>query len=172
MTLKGRQSTVVQRANSTAKCLNLNRHSTTNYEGRCLNLSGPQQPHKPNQENINSTCFRELLQRLCEPLYVKNLRTMSNTQESESSSMVSNSLQTYGLQPARLLCLLESPGKIIGVGSHTLLQGFFLTQELNPCLLCLLLWQVGSLLLVLPGKPNLDSSSLIKQYQFLLEGYL
>ena len=36
---------------------------------------------------------------------------------------------------------------------HALLQGFFLTQGLNPCLLCLLHWQVGSLPLTPPGKP-------------------
>ena len=31
------------------------------------------------------------------------------------------------------------------MGSHSLLQGIFLTQGLNPCLFCLLSWQVGSL---------------------------
>ena len=30
-------------------------------------------------------------------------------------------------------------------GCHALLQGIFLTQGSNPCLLCLLHWQVGSL---------------------------
>ena len=39
----------------------------------------------------------------------------------------------YGLQPA-----WDSPGKNTGVGCHALLQGIFLTQGLNPCLLCLL----------------------------------
>ena len=34
-----------------------------------------------------------------------------------------------------------------------LLQGFFPTQGLNQCLLCLLYWQAGSLPLVPPGKP-------------------
>ena len=33
----------------------------------------------------------------------------------------------------------------IEAGCHALLQGIFLTQELNWCLLCLLHWQVGSL---------------------------
>ena len=32
----------------------------------------------------------------------------------------------------------DSPGKNTRVGCHFLLQGIFLTQELNPCLLCLL----------------------------------
>ena len=44
-------------------------------------------------------------------------------------------------------------GKNVGVGCHVLLQGIFLTQQLNPHLLCLLHWQVGSLPLAAPGKP-------------------
>ena len=46
---------------------------------------------------------------------------------------------------------IEFPGKNTGVSCHFLLQGFFLTQGLNLCLLCLL--QVDSLPLVPPGKP-------------------
>ena len=38
----------------------------------------------------------------------------------------------------------DSPGKNIGLGCHALLQGIFPTQELNPHLLCLLHWQMGS----------------------------
>ena len=41
--------------------------------------------------------------------------------------------------------LWNFPGKNAGVGCHALLQGIFLTQGLNPGLLCLLHWQVGSL---------------------------
>ena len=40
---------------------------------------------------------------------------------------------------------MNFPGKNTGVGCHFLLQGIFLTQGLNPCLLCLLHWQVDSL---------------------------
>ena len=47
--------------------------------------------------------------------------------------------------PANPFCPWDSPGKNIGVGGHALLQGIFLTQGLNPHLLCLLNWQVGSL---------------------------
>ena len=43
---------------------------------------------------------------------------------------------------------------------HALLQGIFLTQGLNPALLHLLHWQVGSLPLAPPGKPNSVPSSL------------
>ena len=35
----------------------------------------------------------------------------------------------------RFLCPWNSPGKNIGVGSHSLLQGIFPTQGLNPGLL-------------------------------------
>ena len=35
----------------------------------------------------------------------------------------------------RLLCPWDSPGKNTGVGCHALLQGIFLTQGSNPCLL-------------------------------------
>ena len=48
---------------------------------------------------------------------------------------MSDSLQPYGLSPARLLCPWDSPGKNTGVGSHTLLQGIFLTQVSNWSLL-------------------------------------
>ena len=50
-------------------------------------------------------------------------------------SFVSNSFRTHGLQPTSLLCSWDSPGKNTGVGSHSLLQGIFPTQGLNPGLL-------------------------------------
>ena len=43
-----------------------------------------------------------------------------------------------------------SPGKNTGMSCHALLQGIFLTQRSNPCLLCLLHWQAGSLPLAPP----------------------
>ena len=45
--------------------------------------------------------------------------------------------QRYGLQPVRLLCPWDSPGKNTEVGCHALLQGIFPTQGLNLYLLCL-----------------------------------
>ena len=44
-------------------------------------------------------------------------------------------LRPHGLQPARLLCPQDSPGKNTGVGCHFLLQGIFPAQELNLGLL-------------------------------------
>ena len=70
------------------------------------------------------------------------------------SSVVSDSLQPQGLQPSRFLCPWNFPGKNTEVGCHFLLQRIFITQGLNPCLLCLLHWQANSLLLVPPGKPS------------------
>ena len=49
----------------------------------------------------------------------------------------------------------DSPGKNTGVGGHAFLQGIFLTHGPNPCLFCLLYWQMGSLPLSPPGKPKL-----------------
>ena len=62
-----------------------------------------------------------------------------------------NSLETYRLQSTSLLCPWDSPGRNTGVGCHALLQGIFLTQGLNLRFLCLLHWQVVSLLLTPPG---------------------
>ena len=50
----------------------------------------------------------------------------------------------HGLQPARLLCPWDFPGKNTGVGCHFRLQGIFLTQGSNRHLLH---WQADSLLL-------------------------
>ena len=43
--------------------------------------------------------------------------------------------------------------KHTGAGCHFLFQGIFLTQDSNPCLLCLLHWQADCLPIVPPGKP-------------------
>ena len=51
--------------------------------------------------------------------------------ESESHSVVFNSLLPCGLQPAKLLCPWNSPGKNTEVGSCSLLQGISPAQGLN-----------------------------------------
>ena len=48
----------------------------------------------------------------------------------------------------------DSPGKNTGVGCHAILQGIFPTQGSNLSLLCLLHWQVDSLSLAPPAKPE------------------
>ena len=67
-----------------------------------------------------------------------------------SHSVVSNSLQLHGAQPARLLCPWDSPGNNAGVGCHALLQGIFPTQGSNWNLLH---WQMDSLLTSRQGSP-------------------
>ena len=52
------------------------------------------------------------------------------THESESHSVVSDSLPPYGLHSP-----WNSPGQNTGVGSRSLLQGIFPTQGSNPGLL-------------------------------------
>ena len=59
-----------------------------------------------------------------------------------SRSVMSDSLQPYGLKPTSLLCPLIFPGKNTGECCHFLLQVIVLTQELNPRLLH---WQADSL---------------------------
>ena len=44
-------------------------------------------------------------------------------------------LRPHGLEPARLLCPWDFPGKNTEVDCHFLLQGIFPTQGSNPCLL-------------------------------------
>ena len=54
---------------------------------------------------------------------------------SVSRSVVPDSLQPHGLQPSRLLCPWDFPGKDTGVGCYFLLQGIFPTQGSNAGLL-------------------------------------
>ena len=68
-------------------------------------------------------------------IYIPSTLGTSEKCESVSCSVVPDSLQPRGLQPARLLCPWDSPGKNTGVGCHFLLQGLFLTQGSNSHLL-------------------------------------
>ena len=55
-----------------------------------------------------------------------------------SQKVMSHSLPSHGLQPARLLCPWDFPGKHTEVACHFLLQGIFPTQGSNGHLLHLL----------------------------------
>ena len=88
-------------------------------------------------------------------IYPWGLKGVDTTEATQHAGM-------RGLKSTRLLCPWNSPGKNTGVGCHALLQGIFLTQELNTHLLCLLHWLVGSLLLAPLGKPGLQSMELQK----------
>ena len=50
------------------------------------------------------------------------------------AQLLSDSMKPHKLQPTRLLCPWNSPGKKTAVGSHSLLQGIFLTHGLTLCI--------------------------------------
>ena len=78
------------------------------------------------------------------------LITYSTERACSVVSVMSDSLRPTGLWPTRLLCPWDLPGKNAGVGCHSLFQGIFLTQRLNPLLVH---WQVDSLPLSHLGSP-------------------
>ena len=61
-----------------------------------------------------------------------NESTLATMRVAQSSPTL---LWPHGMQPVRLLCLWNSPGKNTGVGSHSLLQGLFLARGSNLGLL-------------------------------------
>ena len=68
--------------------------------------------------------------------HLRNCNLSSNRKvKVKGCSVVSNSLRPHGLQPIRILCPWNSPGKNTGVGCHFLFQGIFWTSGSNPCLL-------------------------------------
>ena len=75
------------------------------------------------------------------------------TEKNKASFQRIGSEQSSEILATRFFHAWNSPGKNTGVDSYSLLQGIFPAQGLNLHLLCLLLWQVGSLPLALPGKP-------------------
>ena len=87
----------------------------------------------------------------CQSTVISTLRQVSistNLTLSNVACLVwSESLQPQGLQPTRILCPWNFPGKNIRVDCHFLLQGIFPTQRSNSGLLYLLDWQADSLLL-------------------------
>ena len=84
------------------------------------------------------------------------LMFITNAMQRQDTSVVSNSSWRYGRHAYQAPMPWDSPGKNTGVGCYSLLQGIFLTQGSNLCLLHLLHWQEGSLPLVPPGKPQLS----------------
>ena len=70
--------------------------------------------------------------------------------------------------PPLWICPWDSPAKDTGVGCHVLLQGIFPTEGLNPCLLCLLHWQAGSLPLAPLGKLPVDLDPSFSSYSLSL----
>ena len=81
------------------------------------------------------------------------IHKMTESKRVLKSSVVSISLRPDGLQPARLHCPWDFPGKNTGLGCQFLLQGIILTQGSNPGLLHLLRGQADSLPLRHLGRP-------------------
>ena len=67
----------------------------------------------------------------------------------------------------RLLCPWDFPGKNAGVGYHFLLQGIFLTQELNKHLLHLQHWQAASLPLCTLGSTRQKTGNFFTDFIFI-----
>ena len=68
-----------------------------------------------------------------------------------SRSVMFDSSRPMDCRATRFLCPWNSPGKNTGVGSHSLLQGIFLTQGVNPVSPTL---QVDPFPREAPGKPG------------------
>ena len=115
---------------------------------------GPQMLH----DLINITVFTVAIGQTKMKGEIKTTKSRQNRPK-----VVSQSLRSYGLYPARLLCPWDSPSKNTGVGCHFFLQGIFPTQGSNLCLLHLLHWQVDSLPLSYTGKLTSSYTSLIIQ---------
>ena len=73
-------------------------------------------------------------------------------------------LWPHGLQPTRVLCPWDSPGKNTVVGCHFFLHGIFPTLGSNVHLLCLLHWQAGSLPLCHLGSPDVTNTLHLGRY--------
>ena len=86
------------------------------------------------RRNINKLRYTDDTTFMAESKELKSL-LMKVKSESEVAQSCPDSSRPHGLQPTRLLCPWDFPGKSIGVGCHFLLQGIFLTQGLNPGLL-------------------------------------
>ena len=83
---------------------------------------------KPNHySEIVISGFMSQIERQIKPVGTVWIHIISSV----SRSVVSDSLRPHGLQPARLLCPWNSPGKNTGVGCLFLIQGIFPAQGSN-----------------------------------------
>ena len=78
--------------------------------------------------------------------------TKSSVRACGVASVVSDSVRPHGVQPTRLLCPWDSPGKKTGVGGHFLPEGILPTQGSNQNLSRLWHWPASSLPLAPPRK--------------------
>ena len=78
--------------------------------------------------HVESSWTRDQTSVPCTARWIFNHWITSERSEGLSHSVRSDSLRPHGVQPARLLCPWNSPGKNTGVSCHSLLQGIFPTQ--------------------------------------------
>ena len=83
--------------------------------------------------------FKWIKYPMFECIYFHFSRTAIKGERKWSHSVVSNSLWPHGLQPSRLLCPWDSPGKSTGVGCHFLLQCMKVKSESEVAQSCLTL---------------------------------
>ena len=88
------------------------------YRSVSSHFSAPHTSHSTRGVKNNKGCFRNTI--------YKNTESLSSTPESKSHSVVSDSLW-----PHRLYSSWNFPGQNTGVGSLSLLQGIFPSQESN-----------------------------------------
>ena len=103
---------------------------------------------------LGSFNFLKLSFRCC--MYIFDINSLSVASVQFSSVQLLRRVQLFvtpWIVPTSLFCPWDSPGKSTRMCCHALLQGIFLTQGSNPCLLRHLHWQAGSLPLVPSGKP-------------------
>ena len=97
--------------------------------------------HRSDSKNWDSGCLglkHTLFSMNTSPFYKRLNSTVLKSTEAVcmlSHSVVSDSLRSHGLSPARALCSWDFPGKSTGVGCHFLLRGTFPTLGLNLGLL-------------------------------------
>ena len=87
------------------------------------------------------------------PEHLQILRSIGSNFSKSSGHVLSCAQHFVTLWTTRLLCPWDFQGKSTGVGCHFLLQGIFMTQGPNPCLLCLLHCRQGLYPLSYRGSP-------------------
>ena len=114
-------------------------------------------------ESLSTTCWKDYFFIIKLPLHLyrrsyvhaKTLHSTVHAKTLHSTAKLNTHVQLFATlwTAARQVSLsMGFSGKNTEEGCHALLYSIFPTLGLNPLLLCLLHWQVGSLPLVPPGK--------------------
>ena len=93
-------------------------------------------PQSPKDCSIHQCLFCYLVYRVIVTIFLNSIYMRCCCQV---ASVVSDSVRPHGLQPTRLLCPWDSPGKNTGVGCHFLLQCMKVKSESEVTQSCLTL---------------------------------